>query len=517
LSTVALDNSFVASKLKSMKKAGFIISMALLIIFSGCKDDIIKPEPKPAGPNAVRFVMNSLPAGDQPANTPVYAIVSIEDDNNAEVVSNKKLAISFSNKYLKEKIELEDGAYRVTKFIIVGDNGVTRFASPRVNSEKASLVQKPLNLGVEVKNGVALDQIVEVVKVAAQDKAESFGYPAGTFGQFNNESYLKVKLQAVVTVGNITYDSIPATFTITSWNAAGEKFEKDTILLAGAKEVYLPSSHVRFSFRVQKWGVTDEMTLNRDQITEETTYTIGGAKAAKKLKTEETFAYISGVYKPDSRSVYSYNANGTLAKVEYYQKLPQYEDLQLVFKDVYFHDGNKVGKIERFEGDGDKVGFTEFSYNAQGTKVTNIRQKSYDQETGAAVEYAYPPGQAQISIDYLFNNGNSMEYKFKIVGGNKVEDVAVSSRGGGESGKYKYDFNVNPYAHMNMPTLYLSNLSRNNLIEQVKSYSGSIPTMEPFGFQYSYDDDGYPLQLLKSYKGYQSGDILLRTKTIYSY
>jgi hypothetical protein len=68
-----------------------------------------------------------------------------------------------------------------------------------------------------------------------------------------------------------------------------------------------------------------------------------------------------------------------------------------------------------------------------------------------------------------------------------------------------------------MPTLYLSNLSRNNLIEQVKSYSGSIPTMEPSGFQYSYDEDGYPVQLLKSYKGYQSGDILLKTKTIYSY
>jgi hypothetical protein len=500
-----------------MRKTGFIISMAFLIIFTGCKDDVIKPEPKPAGPNSVRFVMNSLPAGDQPANAPIYAIVSVEDEYDAEVISNKKLAVSFNSKYLTEKIELEDGAYRVTKFIIVGEDGLTRFATPKVNSEKASLVQKPLNLGVEVEDAVSLEQAVEVVKVAAQDKAESFGYPAGTFGQFNNESYLKVKLQAVVTVGDINYDSIPANFKIISWNAAGEKFEKDTVLSAGAKEVFLPSSHVRFSFQMKKWGVTDEMSLNRDQVTEGTTYTLGGSMAAKKLKLEETFVSINGIYKPDSKSVYSYNANGTLAKVEYYQKLPQYEDLQLVFKDLYVYDGYKVDKIDRFEGDGDKVGFTEFSYNAQGTKVTNIRQKSYDQETGAAVEYAYPPGQAQITVDYLYSNGNSMEYKFKIVGGNRVEDVAVSSRGGGESGKYKYDFNVNPYAHMNMPTLYLSNLSRNNLIGQEKSYSGSFPTMEPHQFQYSYDDDGYPVQLIKGYKGYQSGEIILRTKTIYSY
>ncbi|HLO79671.1 MAG TPA: hypothetical protein VK166_01860 [Chitinophagaceae bacterium] len=500
-----------------MKKTGFIISMALLIIFTGCKDDVIKPEPKPAGPNTIRFAINSLPADDQPANAPIYAVVSIEDENNAEVVSNKKLAVSFSSKYITEKIELEDGAYRVTKFILVGENGLTRFATPKVNSEKASLVQKPLNLGLEVDDAVTLDQTVEVVKVAAVDKAESFGYPAGTFAQLNNDSYVKVKLQAIVTVGDINYDSIPAAFKITSWNAAGEKFEKDTLLSAGAKEVYLPSTHVRFRFQVNKWGVTDEMTLNRDQISEGTTYTIGGSKAAKKLKLEETFALISGIYKPDSKSIYSYNANGTLSKVEYYQKLPQYEDLQLVFKDLYFYDGYKVDKIDRFEGDGDKVGFTEFSYNAQGTKVTNIRQKSYDQETGAAIEYSYPPGQAQITIDYLYNNGNSMEYKFKIQGGNKVEDVAVSSRGGGESGKYKYDFNINPYAHMNMPTLYLSNLSRNNLIGQEKYYSGSIPTMEPSLFEYSYDNEGYPMQLIKSYKGYRSGDILLKTKTIYSY
>jgi hypothetical protein len=500
-----------------MRKTGFIISMALLIIFTGCKDDVIKPAPKPTGPSAMRFVLNSLTTGDQPTNSPIFAIVSVEDENNAEVISNKKLTVSYANKYLTEKIELEDGNYRVTKFILVDENGVIRFATPRINSEKASQVQKPLNLGVELEDAVSLDQAVEVVKVAAQDKAESFGYPAGTFGQFNNESYVKVKLQALVTIGDINYDSIPAAFKITSWNAAGEKFEKDTLLSAGAKEVFLPSSHVRFNFKVTKWGITDEMTLNRDQVTEQTTYTLGGSKAAKKLKLEETFAMINGVYKPDSKSIYSYHANGNLAKIDYYQKLPQFQDLQLVTRDQYFYDGNKLDKIERFEGDGDKVGFTEFSYNAQGTKVTNIRQRSYDQETGAAVEYSYPPGQAQITIDYLYSNGNSMEYKMKFIGGNKVEDVAVSSRGGGESGRYKYDFNINPFAHLNMPNMFLSNLSRNNLIDQEKSYSGSIPSMEPFIFQYSYDDDGYPVQLLKSYKGYQSGETLLKTKTIYSY
>jgi hypothetical protein len=499
-----------------MRKTGFILSMALVTLFLSCEDPI-KPNPTPTGTQAVRFVLNSLPA-EAPANNASFsAIVSVEDGNNAEVVSNKKLAVSMVNgKYITQKIDLDPGYYKLTKYILVNGDGLSRYASPRSNSEKAALVQKPLKHNIDVSTA-PIDQVVEVVKIGEQDKAESFGYPAGSFGSLSNRTYVPIKLQAVVSVGDIVYDSIPADFKITSWNAAGEKFEKDTLLSAGAKEVYLDASHVRFSFKVQKWGVTDEMTINRDQLIQGTTYVIGGAKLAKKLKLEETFTFINGVYRPDAKVIYSYGANGDLDKVEYYQKLPQFADLQLVYKDFYQYTGNNVTKIERFEGDGDKVGFTEFTYNPQGTKVTNINQKSYDQQTGAAVEYSFPPGQAQIVIDYLYSNGNSMEYKMKIVGGNKVEDVAVSSRGGGESGRYKYDFNINPYAHMNMPNIFLSNLSRNNLTDQVKSYSGSYPVSEPGSFQYTYDDDGYPVQLIKSYRGYQSQDLLYKTKTVYTY
>ncbi|HSF44765.1 MAG TPA: hypothetical protein VLA58_02100 [Chitinophagaceae bacterium] len=500
-----------------MRKTGFILSMALVMVFLSCKDDPIRPNPTPAGPQAVRFVLNSLPA-DAPANNASFsAIVSVEDANNAEVVSNKKLAVTMVNgKYISEKIDLEIGTYKLTKYILVNGDGLSRFASPRSNSEKAALVQKPLNQNITVGNS-NIDQVVEVVKIETQDKAESFGYPAGSFGALNSETFVRIKLQAVVSVGDIVYDSIPANFKITSWNAAGQKFEKDTLLSAGAKEVYLNAEHVRFSFQVSKWGITDEMTINREQLIEESTYVLGGAKLARKLRQEESFTLINGSYQPDAKAIYNYGAGDVLSNVEYYQKKPQSAELQLVFKDVYSYSGNNVTRIDRFEGDGDKVGVTEFTYNPQGTKVTNIHQTSYDQQTGAAVEYGFPPGQAEIVIDYLYSNGHSMEYKMKIVRGNKVEDVAFTSRGGGESGKYKYDFNINPYAHMNMPNIFLSNLSRNNMTDQTKTYSGSIPSAEPGNFQYTYDDDGYPVQVIKSYKAYQSQEVLYKRKTVFTY
>ena len=104
----------------------------------------------------------------------------------------------------------------------------------------------------------------------------------------------------------------------------------------------------------------------------------------------------------------------------------------------------------------------------------------------------------------------------KIKGGNKFEDSATSLNGG-ESGTYQYDFNINPYAHMNIPNIYLSNLSKNNLVAQEKSYSGAIPSSEPYKFEYQYSEDGYPTELVKNFKNYLTGEHLFKIKTIYTY
>jgi hypothetical protein len=120
-------------------------------------------------------------------------------------------------------------------------------------------------------------------------------------------------------------------------------------------------------------------------------------------------------------------------------------------------------------------------------------------------------------IDYLFSNGHAMEYKMKIRGGNKVEDAAITSTGGTEGGTYSYDFNINPFAHMNMPNIYLSNLSRNNLVSQQKGFGGNIPSGVPYKWTYQYDTEGYPVEVVRSYKSHVTGEHLYTTKTVYTY
>ncbi|HYH14934.1 MAG TPA: hypothetical protein VD794_06935 [Flavisolibacter sp.] len=332
--------------------------------------------------------------------------------------------------------------------------------------------------------------------------------PAATF---------MIKVKATIEVGEIMYDSIPASLQVTSWDSTNTAHQKQIELNPGANVLELPKAHVRYQLKLSKWGVTDEMTFTKDQINEGTLIGLGGKKAARKLKLTEKFLWVEGAYRPNGKSVYQYTANGNLQQVDYFQKLPQFSELQLTVRDKYEYSGNLLNKVNRYDGTGAFTGFTAFIYNAQGTQIVNIHEKTYDRDTYASVSYSYPTGAGVINIDYLFSNGQAMEYEMTFKGGNKVQDVARSSTGAGEGGTYVYDFNINPFAHLNMPTLNLSNLSKNNLVGQQKGFSGSIPSAVPYEYTYSYDSEGYPKEVVTSYKSGGSGEYLYKVKTVFHY
>lgn len=327
---------------------------------------------------------------------------------------------------------------------------------------------------------------------------------------------MPLKLQAMITIGSINYDSIPAQFRIMSWDSANVPTVKDTILAAGVNSVMVPKHHIRYQVLMDKWGISDAISLTREQAQSDVVHVLGGSKAAKRLRKEETFLFAMDAYQPSSRAHYAYSGAG-LSSVEFYQKKPQHAALQFTHKHVYNYVGGKVSRIDMFNEVNAATGFTAFTYNAQGTKIMNMHQQSFGVETYAAVTHAYPAGHAEITIDYLYDNGNAMEYVLMVKGGNKVEERAISSTGAGESATYRHDFNINPFAHMNMPDMFLSNLSKNNVIDQQQSYSGSIPTSVVYRYEYTYDSDGYPVEVIKHYKSFLSGKHLYKTKTVYTY
>lgn len=105
----------------------------------------------------------------------------------------------------------------------------------------------------------------------------------------------------------------------------------------------------------------------------------------------------------------------------------------------------------------------------------------------------------------------------KFKDGNMVADNGLSSTGAAEGGTYTYDHNINPYHQMNWPDMYFRNHSKNNRTVQNKGYGGNIPSSVPYKTVYTYDADGYPSQVVKSYKSYATGEHLYDEKTEYIY
>lgn len=119
---------------------------------------------------------------------------------------------------------------------------------------------------------------------------------------------LKIKVQAIIKIGDIVYDQIPASFTLTSYDSSMQPHMLSVSLKPGINEVSIPANHLRYRLFVKQWNQTDEMTLDRSNVQEDVIYTLGGAREAKKLKYEISAVLVNGVYRADSKTEYQYDA-----------------------------------------------------------------------------------------------------------------------------------------------------------------------------------------------------------------
>jgi len=499
--------------------------IALLFILASCrKDPVPTPvpipgkDPVPTGQKgSIRFTTNPDIAGQPYHSSNLQAVVSIKNDKNEEVIKDSILLLNLDGPITTGIIELPLGTYTLTSFRIEYGGVNTHFAAPLAASSKASLVQKPLTFEFKVENGILNVVPVETLKVQNGEKPQAFGYASGAFdhGQSDADPYLKVKLKAIMRIGDVLYDSLPASLVITTWNAVGQMNTTYSALKAGVNEVPVIKAAVKYEFRVSKWGSGDAITLNRQDIEDETVYILGGSKAAKKLKSERVYKEVNGTYVAESKTDYIYNAAGNIYIIEYWLKKSD-NTIYLSMTDRFEYAGARVQKISRFDNQNHQmVNETHFSYDNQG-RVTEMRKLENGAQTLAKVEYYYY-SRPEVTINFDFPGTNDVEYYSDFSGGNTVLSTTRSTNGATEQGSFEYDLNINPYRHMNWPDLFLSHNSKNNLVVQRKQYFGNYPVNEPYSFNYTYDADGYPNSLIKNFKSYTSGKHIFSTKTIFVY
>jgi hypothetical protein len=507
-------------------------SIILLVVFvlSACSKDSIIPTPVPpvgsgGGPTPapiekamVRFATDANLAGEPFHTSNLRAVITVEDDKGQQVLKEKLLSLNLPGPVSTESIELPVGNYKLTSFRMEYGSVFTHFATPVSGSPKASSVQHPLAVDFKVEKN-AVNQIpVEVLRVQNGDKPQQYGYPSSAFdyGQEDADPYMKVKMKAIMKIGNIVYDSLPAALTITTWNDKGEMSTTYGHLNAGINEVSILKAATKYQFTMSKWGTGETRTFSRQEIDLNTIYILGSSKDAKKLTSERVYKIVNGADVPESKTQFYYNASGNLSRIDYWLK-KQDQTTYLAMTDAFEYANGRATRIVRTDRENQSViTVSSFTYDNAG-KVTSIAQNDNGFQTDATVEYFYT-STPEIKVHYTYPSRTfDMNYYMRFRGGNMIESSAATSHHNTELGRNSYDLNINPYVHMRWPNLFLSNNSLHNITSQQKDYSGSYPTAYPYSFNYTYDADGYPTQVIKHFRSPVTGNYVFSTKTVFVY
>lgn len=505
-----------------------VCNLIMMVLLFACTKTPVQPEkPKPGGPSSdpsaqrsFHLTFSGLHAGSE--NT--KALISIVNNKEEIVLREKQVDIVFNQKAQTATISLEKGNYKITGLLIKEGNAV-RYASPLAGSEKAALVTRPLSIAFALDAQAEQEVAAEVLPVTTTDKALQFGYPDGSFGNQTEEQpggAKKIYIRPVFKVGEIVYDSIPAQLVIRSYDAQNNMTYNAAYLPAGLQQIQLPPNAVKYQLTVSQWGMQDEITLKKEEIQENTVYTIGGNMPAKKLKHVYTNRIINGVSKPESKMDYTYHANGELQQTDLWVKKADGSNLRSR-TDLYEYTNGKITAIKAYDESDRLIGNSSFTYDATG-KVSTLDELMHGLRKTATVTYMPAETRAGIAQDYhigvqIREAGYSIarQYSALISGGCLVADTYSYGNGDLIEGLYNCDLTINPYAHLGIPDFHLSLYIKHNVKQESKTYANVFPEYEVYDIQYTYDGNGYPLNVIKKYRNYRNKTEAYSIKTGFTY
>lgn len=514
-----------------MKKNLLFITGFILVLLMACKKDPIPTKPIDPPPvdtttlRSYRFVFTNLPGQQVPIHG-LSAVVTVLNDRNEKVLDNKYITIPYDGKYSSEEMKLVKGNYTITKMIIVKSDSTALFATPIRGSNKAAMVGNPLSVPFTLNEKLVKELTTDLLAIGTQDKATDFGYPEGSFGKGGNDEQpihdLSIIVHPMIKVGNIIYDSIPVTLVLRSYFANNNVDYRPMPLSAGKHAILLPKDAVRYELSVSKWGTTDQIVLMKNDVVENSVYTIGGEATAKKIKNVITSKIINGVSKPESKADYEYHADGKLKQIIYYGKRDDMSTYQSG-KEEFDYTNGQISETRVFNEFGALKSTTKFQYNNEG-KVIKMEEVDGAVRTTADVGYVALEGETGISKDHRIGiTYNSTSYYYTMTfnkmvhGGVVINDVLATTHGDYQEGYYNYDFNINPYAILEIPNMLFSNYSKHNLVAQSRTYANAFPSVIPYDFSYSYNDNGFAKESLVKYKSYFTQAEAYTIRTVFEY
>ena len=158
-----------------------LVLMSALMLLSGCE----RQSSRDIRTGKVGFSLmgdelntglKSVNFDDSTSTTQLSLLISVADADSNLILDKKIIPLYvFGNQYISEKIELNEGYYFLTEFMVVNSSGEVVYAAPKRGSELDYLVSHPLPVDFKVIPGTESNLEVEVIAVNDYTP-DQFGY-----------------------------------------------------------------------------------------------------------------------------------------------------------------------------------------------------------------------------------------------------------------------------------------------------------------------------------------------------
>ncbi|WOK05393.1 hypothetical protein RT717_20135 [Imperialibacter roseus] len=500
-----------------VKFLNFFAATALVGMFAACSgdDDALPGENENPGSQkaSIKLSFNPPPLFNASERQPAYAVIAMTDNNEVEVVSNKKVALSLkAGSYFTEAFEIPSATYRLSSFVVFNAEDKVVLATPQEGSLKGEELQMGLPLVVDGKAGGTIVANTEVGQVFVVEDAADFGYAVEVFGGKSDEVTL-VSFSASVNVGGFVYDGIKPSVLITATDDEGNSWSVGRDI-EGVENISIPTRFDNYYITWTHWGDVYERELTREELFEKRAVKLEGQKAPKRLKSETEYMLLAEGSKLESHVDYIYNEEGKLARRDFYHFNHDTNEWVLQLITWYEYKNGRLDNVKRTM-DNTLLDTQQYYYRSDG-KVSKVVQTGLNGGQEAVWLYNSQTD-AFTGIRYSFDNGNFFTYYYEFDKGNIVSEYSgVGSTTGTSSSQKHYDSFINPHYLLGITDYFLRESSKNNLNGQTQSYAGSFPIYVPGQYTYTYQS-GYPMEKQVKYVGYQNPTATYTSKTVYEY
>lgn len=345
-----------------------------------------------------------------------------------------------------------------------------------------------------------------------------------------NGGVVLIKADVKIEVGGILYENLDAHLKVSGYNFSNTMQwtkEYDFIGPIDTLEVQNGFHHYTIEL-VDKWGVNDiqsEIAANeiwdgRADGPHPVTYVVGGSTEARRLSMsvnsiEVDIPGTGIVYQPESRASYVYNGDGRLESIHheiYNTQSSQFEENSI---QVFTYEGAVVSKIVTTLN-GQLYSEDQYSYGVENKITETLYFNNGLVGTQTSTRYDGADSlRSSVKVNYNYSNGNSFLYEFEVLYKNIVSDKTTQSGQVCNQGNYTYDKNINPFRHLGYLDFAYQNWSANNKLKENVNYQAcSFPGIIPDSYDYTYNQYGYPVKKIATYKS-SSGQLFHSQQDFY--